>query len=87
MKKKKILLFNKKMNTLSGNIDLNKFIAKDKCTGLNIDGDPKVSGLFGGGIPVKSYEDDPELIINVFFNEKCILIFSIKRVKYITYFI
>lgn len=55
---------------LQGNLDLNKFISKDKCTGLNVDGDPKINGLFGGGIPVKSYEDDPELIINVFFNEK-----------------
>ena len=58
------------MKSNTGYINLNNYIDKKKCTGLNIDGDPNVSGLFGGGVPVKSYEEDPELIINVFFNEK-----------------
>ena len=58
------------MKSKSGYIDLNNYIEKNKCTGLNVDGDSNVGGLFGGGVPVKSFEDDPELIINVFFNEK-----------------
>ena len=58
------------MKSKSGYIDLNNYIEKNKCTGLNVDGDSNVGGLFGGGVPVKSFEEGPELIINVFFNEK-----------------
>jgi len=58
------------MFSLNKNQDLTKFISYSECSGLNIEGDGDVSGLFGNGNPVKSNEGDPEIIINIKFKVK-----------------
>ena len=58
------------MNSLSKNQEITKFISYSECSGLNLEGDGNVSGLFGNGVPAKSNTGDPEMIINVKFRAK-----------------
>jgi len=58
------------MFSINKNQEITKFVSYSECSGLNIEGDGNVSGLFGNGVPVKSNEGDPEIIINVKFKVK-----------------
>ena len=52
------------MNTIQ---PLNSQLALNQCSGLNIEGNQTVSGVFGNGVPVQSNSGDPELILIVKF--------------------
>lgn len=55
------------MNTI---VDLSQAILKNECSGLNIDGDNDISGVFLGGYPVKCIDGDGEMIFIIKFREK-----------------
>ena len=58
------------MFSINKNQEITKFVSNSECSGLNLEGDGEVSGLFGNGVPVKSNSGDPEIIINVKFKVK-----------------
>lgn len=56
------------MISINGNNSLNKFIAFNECSGLNLEGIQPVKEVFGYGGTIKSNKGDPEVLLMIKFN-------------------